>query len=246
MYLLKEKELFHVHTYRCKHAGDFADEDYIRRAIELGAEKITFTDHTPFPGDRFLNRMAYSQLPEYISSLKELREKYAEQIQIGIGLEVEYMPSFRGYYEELKSNSDIDFLMLGQHMYEVSENLYSYELDDSQGDVLFPRLAESLIDGMESGLFSIVAHPDRVFKTQHSWSTQMKSLSDIIIKSAIEKNILLEINEESKRRRRYYWKEFWDSLAVYQEEYGKRACAIHGLDAHSPGELRLILQNSSL
>lgn len=51
------KELFHVHTYRCKHAGDEREIEYVKRAIELGASGITFTDHAPFPGNPFGHRM---------------------------------------------------------------------------------------------------------------------------------------------------------------------------------------------
>ena len=62
--------IFHVHTWRCKHASDETDEQYIKTALSLGANKITFTDHTPFPGDTFKNRMELSQLSEYVQSLK--------------------------------------------------------------------------------------------------------------------------------------------------------------------------------
>ena len=51
------KHIFHVHTFRCKHGSDENDEAYIRTALSLGAEKITFTDHCPFPGNPFKNRM---------------------------------------------------------------------------------------------------------------------------------------------------------------------------------------------
>ena len=71
--------IFHVHTHRCKHAGNDTDEQYIQTALSLGADKITFTDHTPFPGDSFRNRMELSQLTEYIDSLKMLQKKYENQ-----------------------------------------------------------------------------------------------------------------------------------------------------------------------
>ena len=53
------KELFHVHTYRCKHAGDEREIEYVKRAIELGAGRITFTDHAPFPGNPFGHRILW-------------------------------------------------------------------------------------------------------------------------------------------------------------------------------------------
>ena len=39
-----ENEIFHVHTWRCKHAGEEREWEYIERAIELGAERIVFSN----------------------------------------------------------------------------------------------------------------------------------------------------------------------------------------------------------
>ena len=105
---INNKYIFHIHTYRCGHASSESDEAYVKKAIELGAESITFTDHTPFPGDTFTGRMKYCQLDEYLLSLSDLKQKYAGAIDVHIGLEVEYMPSFRDYYKELKENDNID------------------------------------------------------------------------------------------------------------------------------------------
>ena len=85
--------IFHVHTARCKHGSDESDEAFVKTAVALGASKITFTDHSPFPGDSFKNRMGMSQLPEYIASLKSLKDKYRGTIEIEIGLEMRWINS---------------------------------------------------------------------------------------------------------------------------------------------------------
>lgn len=56
---MADNEIFHVHTWRCRHSSAEPDEAYIQKSLELGAEKITFTDHAPFPGNPFSNRMDY-------------------------------------------------------------------------------------------------------------------------------------------------------------------------------------------
>lgn len=33
------KHIFHVHTYRCKHASEELDEEYIKTALSFGAKK---------------------------------------------------------------------------------------------------------------------------------------------------------------------------------------------------------------
>jgi histidinol-phosphatase (PHP family) len=67
------KEIFHVHTYRCKHASDESDEKLIQCAISLGAKKIVFTDHVPFPENPFRNRMEIEEIGEYLETLFALK-----------------------------------------------------------------------------------------------------------------------------------------------------------------------------
>ena len=74
---MKMQHVFHVHTARCKHGSDESDEAFVKTAVAFGASKITFTDHSPFPGDSFKNRMDMRQLPEYIESLKGTSKNFS-------------------------------------------------------------------------------------------------------------------------------------------------------------------------
>ena len=67
------QEIFHVHTYRCRHASDESDEKLIQCAISLGAKKIVFTDHVPFPENPFRNRMEIEEIGEYLETLSALK-----------------------------------------------------------------------------------------------------------------------------------------------------------------------------
>lgn len=231
----KKSEMFHVHTWRCGHAGDHADHEYIDRAIELGADKITFTDHAPFPGDPFGNRMRIAQLPEYIDSMKLLKELYKDRIEIVTGLEIEYFPSFLGYYKELRCMEGLDYLLLGQHIYEVSEGVYNFMLPPAEKNRLeMSGCGKAILEGIRSGLFDGIAHPDRIFRRREKWDEEMDQIARDIITEASKAHIPLEINESSLTREYQFRPEFW-SLA---EEYG--ASVLYGLDAHSPDELRLL------
>ena len=81
MVCLNPEEAFHIHTWRCGHAGDEREDAYIRTAMYLGAKQITFTDHAPFPGDSFRGRMKMADLPEY----SELPATYARHTAPGSG-----------------------------------------------------------------------------------------------------------------------------------------------------------------
>lgn len=78
--------IFHVHTRRCKHASDENDEEYIRRALQLGANEIVYTDHAPFPGDPFTNRMDYGELEEYIDSIHALKKNTRAKLRYMLDL----------------------------------------------------------------------------------------------------------------------------------------------------------------
>ena len=85
----------HTHTWRCGHALKW-EEDYVKTAIEEGFDILGFADHTPqfFPGDYYSNfRMRPELLRGYCNTVRELAKKYRDQIQIPLGLEVEYYPS---------------------------------------------------------------------------------------------------------------------------------------------------------
>ena len=83
---------YHQHTYRCGHADlDMKDEEYILEYINMGFKKIAFTDHCPQKNkiDKRENmRMEYSERKEYLDSIKKLREKYSDKIEIESGYEV--------------------------------------------------------------------------------------------------------------------------------------------------------------
>lgn len=227
---LGEKYVFHVHTKRCGHASDEPDELYIKRAVEMGAESITFTDHAPFPKDPFTGRMKYSQLEEYIASLKQLKEKYNGIIDVHIGLEIEYIPSYWSYYEKLRANKDLEILLLGQHHYELSRGVYSFNTTSPDNE--YVGICKAINEGISTGLFDAVAHPDRAFRMERNWDKGMAAFSNKIIDNAMKHNVKLEKNYSSMKKEGLYWKDFWRMLT-------DESNVIYGCDAHSVDSLIL-------
>lgn len=227
MYKPIRNEIFHVHTRRCKHAGEESDREYVNKAVTLGADRIVFTDHCPFPGDFFRNRMDMNQLEEYFKSLKDLRSEYENRIEILIGLEAEFLPGFKGYYEELKGNASLDILILGQHFYESPDGVWNYLEPDKSRE--FEGLFEAMVAGTETGLFDVIAHPDRAFRRCKAWNGELEHRSKTLVGAAEERGIYLEKNYSSMERKNQYWKPFWDMVP-------EELC-LYGYDAHSLSEL---------
>mgnify|MGYP002626533064 CR=1 FL=1 len=226
-----QETVFHVHTFRCKHAENVPDEAYVKRALELHAGDIWFTDHAPFPGNPFGLRMAYEELPEYLDTLTALREKYAGQITVHIGLEIEYFEQFACYYRELHENPAIELLLLGQHMASVAPDQYSFSLSKEELDAKEAEyLVKALVQGMNTGYFQVCAPPDRSFRRKKEWTSDLEALSRELIHAAEANHVVLEHNLSSMRNPHHYWEEFWAMVP-------ERVPTIVGCDAHKVSEL---------
>ena len=229
--LWEERSLFHVHTWRCGHAQRVSEEDTVREAVALEASHLFFTDHAPFPGDPFGSRMPYAMLEDYLSTLGELQKRFEGSIQVHIGLEIEYFPEYRGYYEELLGREPIELLLLGQHMAEVSPGRYSFSLDRrEQQRRLHSLVAEAMAEGMETGFFPVCAHPERLFWFREVWDESCEEAAGKIREAALGRGVLLEKNLASIKDG-FYREEFWEPLSDDSQ-------VVYGIDAHSLRDLK--------
>jgi histidinol-phosphatase (PHP family) len=93
---------YHVHTFRCGHAGG-ASRDFVLRAVERGLGEIGFTDHiplyflTPEARDPRL-AMREDQLDGYLDEVAALRHEFRDRIPVRLGLEADYA---EGHEDEL-------------------------------------------------------------------------------------------------------------------------------------------------
>lgn len=223
-------EIFHVHTSRCKHASADEDYEYVEAAMKLGAKRIVFTDHSPFPNNPFTNRMDIEQLPEYIDSMKKLKKEYVKGIEVLAGLEMEYLPSFQKFYKEmyaLYQAKDLDLLILGQHFFEKEDGSYSF-LDEDKTEE-YKGLSKAMIEGTDTGIFQVIAHPDRVFRNYKGNVSEQINAFYNIIHAAMKNNLALEKNYSSMRREGQYNEHFWIRAASTN--------VIKGYDAHSVKEM---------
>ncbi|MFC0187861.1 histidinol-phosphatase HisJ [Fictibacillus aquaticus] len=90
----------HIHSPFCPHGSPDALADYAERAIQLGFNGITFTEHAPLPAGftdpvpAADSAMAYADLPRYFQAIKDLKKEYQNHIQIFTGLEVDFIEGF--------------------------------------------------------------------------------------------------------------------------------------------------------
>lgn len=237
---MKITENYHTHTYRCKHAdGDI--DDYCRAAIRKGLKVLGFTDHTPFDDNKWLSiRMDISELDEYCQSIDDAKSKYPE-LKILKGLECEYRKESVDFFRnELLEKRKIDYLVLGPHFFPFDgEYLCSYggPVDE---ETLW-AYTEHLVEGMRTGLFAFVAHPDMFGNSYVEWDDICEECSRLILSTAVELNIPLEINGCGIRKGMgFFGKQFryqypWDKFWALASQYDVRV--VINSDAHTPNDI---------
>ena len=221
---------YHSQTVRCNHATG-SEEDYIKTAIGVGIRYMGFSDHAPFKfpdGYESFYRVPEALGQDYISVLRDLREKYKNKIDLKIGFEMEYYPS---YFETmLKRVIDLgaEYLILGQHFLN-EEHPNGIASSGAKTEENLKQYAELVVDGIETGYFTYVCHPDLIaFEGDDAiYEREMRK----ICLASKEYNVPLEINFLGIRNNRHYPHEkFWKTVG----ETG--APVTFGMDAHATAE----------
>jgi len=186
---------YHTHTTFCGHAIDEDNENYVIEAINNGFTDLGFSDHAPFKNINHPRmRMNFERFEEYIALINKFKEKYKDKIKICIGLEIEYYKKKHDYYVSLFKDYKLDYLILGQHCYydELGNCRYYFEYaHDIKGMKMY---ASDLIDGINSGLFSYVCHPDLYLQNALKWDSDTKKIAIDIIEASNIAKMPLEIN----------------------------------------------------
>ena len=216
----------HAHTVRCNHASG-TEREYIENALAGGLKIFGFSDHAPYPFPaeyRSGFRMRCDQQGDYVDTLLALREEYKGKIDIKIGYEAEYYPKFFGDFLRMVTEYPIDYLIMGQHFIENEmEGKYSGITTDSEA--YLAQYADQVIEGIGTGVFTCVAHPDlcnytgprEIFDRHYSR----------LIEAAMAADMPLEINLLGVRDHRAYPHDRFFALCG---EMGAEVCI--GCDAH--------------
>ncbi len=201
---------YHTHTFRCQHATG-TEREYIESALAAGITKIGFSEHIPLAfadGHDTKHRLPIAEETLYFDTLRALREEYKGRAEILIGYEVEYYPLY--FKNQLARARELgaEYLILGQH-YIKNEEFYdvsTYAPSDSADD--FITYVDTVIEAMETGLFTYVAHPDVFSFTGDSdlYTREMHRLC----KAGKRLNVPFELNFLGIRQgRRYPCERFW-------------------------------------
>ena len=222
---------YHAHTTRCNHAYG-TEKEYVEAAIRRGLKIFGFSDHTPqyFPGDYYTHmRMRPYQLLDYCAEVRKLRSEYRGQIEIPLGLEVEYYPALWGELLPRIQDAGIEYLILGQHWLGNEMNEPGSAAARG-GEHTLRRYCRQVMDAMETGKITYIAHPDLI-NFVGDREVYRRHVRDLC-RTAKEMGIPLEINLLGLAYNKHYPNErLWEVAA-------EEGCpAILGLDVHAPKQI---------
>ena len=222
---------YHTHTTRCNHAHG-TEREYIESAIQAGFKVLGFSDHVPQPyEDEYFShiRMRMAEVENYTSTLVKLRDEYKNDIQILIGYEVEYT---KNYFDKLLTHIrqyPLDYIIQGQHFAPDEANGF-YAGTETSDEAKLKAYVDLAIEGMQTGSFSYLAHPDLINYVGPDiiFQKHMKR----IVQTSIDLDIPLEINMLGFNINRNYPSDRFFSMAS-----AMGAKFVIGCDAHNPVDL---------
>ena len=221
---------YHTHTYRCGHAvGE--DREYVETAIRRGLQVLGFSDHVPMPfpdGHESRFRVPIRLLEDYVASVLALRAEYKGDIDVRLGFEAEYYPDLFERMIELVRPYPVDYLLLAQHFNDSRETVYNPAM--AQDRAALAQYVDRVIEGMETGKFTCVAHPDLFWFVgpEAVYRREMGRLCE----RAKALDMPLEINILGLRMGRCYpCERFWPIVKAL----GCRV--VLGCDAHDPKDV---------
>ncbi len=232
---------YHTHTALCKHAVG-GMEEYIESAIEKGLLEIGVSCHNPMPeGYDLEHRMTAREFDEiYKPGVKKLQEKYAGDITVKFGVEVDFYPGTESYVSDFIARHEFDYVIGSVHYLGAWPASPLIPVPMFERVAVYERYAEyfeRVQQLAEAGLCDIIAHFDLVKKNGIRPDTDTNGIDKSMqhaLRSIKENNLCIEINTSGLRKK---------VAEVYPAENILRRASEYGIplttgsDAHKPQDV---------
>ncbi|QPC47242.1 histidinol-phosphatase HisJ [Mangrovibacillus cuniculi] len=253
----------HIHTPFCPHGSKESLTAYVEKAIRLGLERITFTEHAPLPTS-FTDptplkdsAMTVADVPLYIKEVTALKDYYANKITIQCGFEVDYI---EGLEEETKDflneyGMQIDDCILSVHFLKDKNQWFCLDYHEdtfhvmiqSFGSVerIYDTYYQSILASIHADLGSfkpkrlghitLVHKFQELFPVSKEYKTKEKEWWGTILQETQKYNYQLDCNGAGIVKP--YCKEVYPPISVIQQALSMQIPCVYGSDAHHPNGL---------
>ena len=198
----------HNHTTLCNHATGTMEE-YVLKAIEKKIDVFGFSEHAPMDFDPKY-RMDISQKSFYENEIKNLKEKYSEQIEILLAYEVDFMQNSSLMLDEIL-NAKVDYLIGSVHFIQEKSkkenDLWGFDNPEFIGkykekniDDIWKDYFEAIEQMAKSNLFDVVGHFDLIKVFKYLPKKDIRLIANKALKAIKKSNMVIEINAAGLRK----------------------------------------------
>jgi histidinol-phosphatase (PHP family) len=199
---------YHVHTFRCGHAGG-ASRDFVLRALDLGLAEIGFTDHVPLyflPPHARDSKLAMreDQFDEYVAEVQGLRDEFAGRIAVRLGLEADYAEGHEAELARWLGRADWDLVLGSVHWVAggwIDDPKSSPERFANEGaDALYDEYYRLLAKAARTKLFDVLTHFDLPKKHGHRPAAPRVEAEEAALAGAKDSGCAVEISSAGLRK----------------------------------------------
>jgi len=209
----------HTHSYYSD--GNSHPEEYVRQAISLGFDLLGFTEHSPLPFD---NNFSFKEekKEEYLSLFSGLKSRYKGQIDLVLGMEMDYIPGIMEDFESFTTGFGLDYSIGSVHLVRNREKealwfidgplalTYDAGLNEIFGGDIRKAVAAyygQVNEMLQTQSFDIIGHLDKIkmhnrgryFTEDEAWYRELVSGTLQLIK---EKGVIVEVNTRGIYKKR--------------------------------------------
>lgn len=253
-------QLFNLHTHSNFSDGKANAEDIVLEAVNQGLKVLGFSDHSPVP---FENTFAIKNenVNNYISTIKSLKEKYQDKIDIYCSMEMDFIPGIIKDFKKTKEELGLDYMIGSVHL--VGNNIEKLWFIDGSKVETYDEGLNNYFNGdikkgvktffyqynemIETEVFDIVGHLDKIkmhnrnryFLEEDKWYHDLLMETLTLIK---EKSLIVEVNTRGiyKKRSTDFYPSSW-ILPIMRE---MNIPVVISSDAHLPNELTLCFKEA--
>ncbi|MEK4028456.1 histidinol-phosphatase HisJ [Pseudobacillus sp. FSL P4-0506] len=249
----------HIHTPFCPHGTKDSLNSYIEEAINQGFSQLTFTEHAPLPFG-FVDStptkdsgMKRSDLDAYFSALQQVKQEYATDVAIQIGLEVDYIEGFEKETSIFLNEYGplLDDSVLSVHFLKEQSNWYCLDYSvDLFGEmikifgsttVLYRKYFETVQRSIEEDLGPFkpkrIGHLTLVHKFQHRFPCEADFSAEIENLLTTIKANGYEIDFNGAGLMKPFCLESYPPLEVAQKAREMGIPLVYGSDAHQSKDI---------
>ena len=196
---------YHTHHYRCGHAEGRLEE-YVEAAIRAGLDEIGLSDHSPIyhlgddPHPQPRTAMSQHELPAYVDDMIAVRERFAGQITVRLGVESDYVLGWDEHYRTLWRHYPLDYVIGSVHWLD-QWSIFSRELPPGRSaDDIYTEYLHTTQAAARSGAYDIIGHLDCLKTNGHIPDLRITPQLEATVRVLAECDVVVELNTSGWRK----------------------------------------------